>query len=80
MLVAIVGFFMLLSIAPAPDGARMAVSALPALILLGWFLDSPRQLARALAAAITAGDPAHSLLFGSGAQATTGGHPGDPAR
>ncbi len=55
MLVAIVGFFMLLSIAPAPDGARMAVSALPTLILLGWFLDSPRQLARALAAAFTVG-------------------------
>jgi len=53
MLVAIVGFFMLLSIAPAPDGFRMAVTAFPALILLVWFLDSPRKLAQGLAAAIT---------------------------
>ena len=48
MLVAMVGFFMLLSIAPAPDLFRMAASVLPALILLGWLIDSPRKLARAL--------------------------------
>ena len=53
MLVAIVGLFLLLSIVPAPDGFRMAVSAFPALILLVWFLDSPRKLARGLVAAIT---------------------------
>ncbi len=55
MLVAVVGFFMLLSVAPAPNPNRMAVSALPPLILLGWFLDSPRKLARALAAVFTVG-------------------------
>jgi hypothetical protein len=55
MLVAIVGFFMLLSIAPAPDGARIAVSALPALILLIWLLDSPNKLARALVVVLTVG-------------------------
>ena len=55
MLVAIVGFFMLLSIAPAPDYPRMTASALPALILLGWFLDSPRKLARALVVALSVG-------------------------
>ncbi len=48
MLVAIVGFFLLLSIAPAPNPNRVSESALPSLILLGWFLDSPRKLARVL--------------------------------
>ena len=55
MLVAIVGFFMLLGIAPAPDSVRMAMSGLPAFILLGWFLDSPRKIARALAIGLAAG-------------------------
>ena len=55
MLVAIVGFFMLLSVAPSPNPYRVAVSGFPALILLGWFFDSPRKLARALAAAFAVG-------------------------
>ncbi len=55
MLVAIVGLFMLLSIAPAPNPNRMAVSALPALILLGWFLDSPRKYARTLTVVLALG-------------------------
>lgn len=53
MLVALAGLFMLLSIAPAPNMNRMSASSLPALILLGWMLDSPRRLARAMAAAIS---------------------------
>ena len=52
MLVAIVGSFVLLSIAPSPSGMRMATSLLPGIILLVWFIDSPRMLARALAAAM----------------------------
>ncbi len=55
MLVAIVGVFMLLSIAPAPDGARIAISALPALILLGWLLDAPHKLARVFVILLTVG-------------------------
>ncbi len=55
MLVAIVGFFMLLSIAPAPDFVRMRASMLPPFILLGWLLDSPRKLPRALVVALTLG-------------------------
>ena len=55
MLVAIVGSFMLLSVAPSPMAYRVAGSALPALILLGWLLESPRKLARALAPAFAAG-------------------------
>ena len=78
MLVAIVGFFMLLSIAPAPDFVRMAASVLPALILLGWLLDSPRKLARALVVALTLGTLLVAPLFGSGTQAPPGGHPRNP--
>jgi len=55
MLVAIVGFFMFLSIIPAPSDVRMAAIMLPALILLIWFLDSQRKLARAFVAALAAG-------------------------
>lgn len=55
MLVAIVGFFLLLSVARAPDWVRMAAVSLPALILLGWLLDSPRKLARTLVLVLTAG-------------------------
>jgi hypothetical protein len=50
MLVAIVGFFMFLSVAPAPASNRVMSGSLPAFILLGWFLDSPRKKARALVA------------------------------
>jgi hypothetical protein len=46
---------MFLSIAPAPNPNRMAVSELPVLILLGWLIDSPRKPARALAAVFTVG-------------------------
>jgi hypothetical protein len=55
MLVAIVGLFMFLSIAPAPDYVRMMVSMLPPLILLIWFLDSPTRLARACVVALSVG-------------------------
>lgn len=55
MLVAIAGAFMLLSMAPAPAPYRMAVSGLPSLIILGWFIDSPRRIPRAIAAVLTAG-------------------------
>ncbi len=54
MLVAIVGLFMLLSIAPAPDYVRMMASMLPPLILFIWLLDSPRRFARAGVASLTA--------------------------
>jgi hypothetical protein len=55
MLVAIVGFFMFLSIVPAPDYVRMMASMLPALIVLVWLLDSPTRLARASVAVLAAG-------------------------
>ncbi len=55
MLVGIVGCFMLLSIAPAPDSARIAISALPALILLVWLVDSPRKVCRVFVAVLTLG-------------------------
>lgn len=65
MLVAIVGFFMLLSIAPAPDYVRMMASMLPALILLVWLSDSRAQLSRACVVTLTVGTllvAAYSLL------------------
>jgi hypothetical protein len=55
MLVAMVGSFLLLSIAPAPAPNRLAASALPGIILLVWLIDSPRKLTRTLAAAIAVG-------------------------
>jgi hypothetical protein len=55
MLVAIVGSFLLLSIAPAPASIRIAASSLPGIILLGWLIDSPSKLSRALNAVITIG-------------------------
>jgi hypothetical protein len=54
MLVAIVGLFMLLSIAPAPDFVRMRVSILPAFILMCWLLDSRRRLMQLCAVALAA--------------------------
>jgi hypothetical protein len=48
MLVAIVGLFCFLSVAPAPAPNRVMSGALPAFILLGWFLDSPKKPARSL--------------------------------
>lgn len=50
MLVACVGLMMLLSITNSPSPLRMAVSSLPALILLGWLLDSPSKTPRTLVA------------------------------
>lgn len=55
MLLAIVGSLMLLSIAPTPSPFRMTVSELPGILLLGWFIDSPRKVARALTALLAAG-------------------------
>ena len=55
MLLAIVGSFMLLSVAPAPGIHRMAQIVFPGVILVGWFIDSPRQLARALASVLVVG-------------------------
>ncbi len=48
VLVAIVGLFLFLSIAPAPSPPRTVPGSLPAFILLGWLLDSPGKLQRAL--------------------------------
>jgi hypothetical protein len=49
MLLAVVGFCMLLGVAPSASLTRMASSVLPGLILLGWFIDFPGKLARILA-------------------------------
>jgi hypothetical protein len=50
VLVAIVGLFLFLSIAPAPAPPRTVPGLLPAFILLGWLLDSPGKVQRAFAA------------------------------
>ena len=55
MLLAIVSSFMLLSIANAPTYPRLATNALPGILLLGWFIDSPRRLGRALTALLATG-------------------------
>ncbi|MGO8818846.1 MAG: hypothetical protein ACLQVG_29730 [Terriglobia bacterium] len=55
MLLALVGSFMLLFSLPTPSPFRMTVSELPGILLLGWFIDSPRKVARALASVIAAG-------------------------
>ena len=55
MLLALVGSFMLLSVAPSPSLTRVASNSLPGLILLGWFIDSPGKLARTVAAGLTVG-------------------------
>jgi hypothetical protein len=52
MLVATVGLFMYLSIAPSPNPNRMAVSSLTALIVLVWLLDSLRRFRRLLMLAV----------------------------
>jgi len=71
MLVAIVGFFMFLSIAPAPDYVRMMASMLPPLILLIWLLDSQQRLPRVWVVALIAG----TLLIASYSVAATRPHP-----
>jgi hypothetical protein len=55
MLVAIVGLALFLSVAPAPDDVRMAGISLPALILLGWLMDSSRKLVRAFLSVVAVG-------------------------
>jgi hypothetical protein len=55
MLVAVVGSVMFLSVVPSPMTMRMAASELPTLLLLGWLIDSPRKLARALAGILAVG-------------------------
>jgi hypothetical protein len=55
MLLAIACFLMVLSVAPAPASIRTASCSLPGILLLVWFLDSPRKLCRAAVAAATAG-------------------------
>ena len=55
MLLALAGAGLFLSVAPAPSLGRLATSALPAIILLVWFLDSPRKLARSIGALLAAG-------------------------
>lgn len=55
MLVAIVGLALFLSVAPAPDDVRMASISLPALILLGWLMNSPRKLVKTLVGLISVG-------------------------
>jgi len=55
MLLAVVGSFMLLGVAPSPSLTRMASSALPGFILLGWFIDSPGKLARTIVGVLVVG-------------------------
>ena len=55
MLLAIVGSFMFVSVAPSPSLNRMFSNALPGVILLIWFIDSPSKVPRALAAGLVAG-------------------------
>jgi hypothetical protein len=65
MLLAIVGSCMLLSSAPTPSPFRLTVSELPGILLLGWFIDSPRKAARVLVPLLTAGIllvGAHALI------------------
>lgn len=54
MLVAIVGLALFLSVAPAPDDVRVAAISLPALILLGWLMDSSRRIVRAFLSVVVA--------------------------
>lgn len=55
MLLAMVGSSLLLSTASAPTPFRVAASVLPGIILLVWFIDSPRKVARALTALFALG-------------------------
>lgn len=50
VLVATVGLFLFLSMAAAPAPYRILVSSLPAFILLGWLVDAPGKLPRAVVA------------------------------
>lgn len=55
MLLALVGACLFLSVAPAPSPPRLAMTSLPGIILLGWFLNSPHKRAGTLAAALSVG-------------------------
>lgn len=55
MMVALVGFSIFLSFAPSPNPNRIATCELPALILLGWFLNSNRASAKYLRGLIAIG-------------------------
>jgi hypothetical protein len=55
MLLAVACFVMVLSVAPAPASIRTASCSLPGILLLVWFLDSPRKLCRAAVVIATAG-------------------------
>ena len=54
MLLAMVGLFLFLSVAPAPSLLRTYAGALPGFILLGWFLDWPNRLHQVLAGLLVA--------------------------
>lgn len=55
MMLAIIGSLMVLSAVPAPASIRMASCTLPGIVLLLWFLDSPRRFGRAVAAVLVTG-------------------------
>jgi hypothetical protein len=52
MLLAFVGFFLLLGVAPAPMATRVAASCLPGTVLLVWFADSPPKVESKLCTAL----------------------------
>lgn len=68
MLLALTSAGMLLSVAPAPEVSRLAASAFPAIILLVWFIDSPRKLARAISVVLLAGVVVVALHSVAGAE------------
>ncbi len=55
MLLAIVGLFLFISVAPAPALYRVCAGSLPALILLAWFVDSRDRLNRTVASLLWLG-------------------------
>ncbi|MFZ0964139.1 MAG: glycosyltransferase family 39 protein [Terriglobia bacterium] len=62
MLVAVVGLFAFLAVAPSPTPHRVYWGSAPALILLAWFLDSRSKLCRALCKLLWAGTILAALL------------------
>jgi hypothetical protein len=54
MLVAMVGLFSLLAVAPAPSFRRLCTVSLPAIILLAWYLTSPGNRKKACRIAVGA--------------------------
>ncbi len=63
MLLAIVGLFLFLSVAPAPAVHRICAGALPAFVILGWFLDTPHRLDRALTRLLWVGTISAAILL-----------------